>query len=113
MGSINRAHTSSRLWLTAPRNMAWLTEELSAVGPHDVLVQTCAGAISIGSELPLYAGISRASRPPQYPRSIGYESVGIVVACGSTVQRVQCGDRVVAFYGHRTFAVVPETRVIV
>jgi alcohol dehydrogenase len=44
---------------------------------------------------------------------MGYESVGIVVACGSAVQRVQCGDRVVAFYGHRTLAVVPETRVIV
>jgi alcohol dehydrogenase len=113
MESINRVRTTSRLWLTAPRSLAWITEELPSVGPHDVLVQTCAGAISIGSELPRYRGTSRTERSPEYPRHMGYESVGIVVMCGSAVQRVQRGDRVVAFYGHCTFAVVSETRVIV
>lgn len=103
---------AERLYLTAPRSLAWITEDLPPIGPHDVLVQTRAGAISIGSELPLYDGTSRASHPPQYPRSMGYENVGIVVACGTSVQRVQCGDRVVAFYGHCTHAVVPEARVI-
>jgi alcohol dehydrogenase len=44
---------------------------------------------------------------------MGYENVGIVVDCGDAVQRVRCGDRVVAFYGQRTHAVVPEERVIV
>ena len=112
MVSMNSKRLTERLCLIAPRSLAWITEDLPPVGPHDVLVQTRAGAISIGSELPLYSGSSRAGHPPQYPRSIGYESVGIVVACGSSVQRVQCGDRVVAFYGHCTHAVVPETRVI-
>ena len=113
MVSMNRERLTERLCLIAPRSLAWITEELPPVAPHDVLVQTRAGAISIGSELPLYGGTSRAGHPPQYPRSMGYESVGIVVACGSAVQRLQCGDRVVAFYGHCTHAVVPETRVIV
>jgi alcohol dehydrogenase len=44
---------------------------------------------------------------------IGYESLGIVLACGSQVQTVQPGERVVAFYGHRTHALVPESKVIV
>ena len=113
MVSMNREHLTERLCLIAPRSLAWITEELPPVGPHDVLVQTRAGAISIGSELPLYSGTSRAGHPPQYPWRMGYESVGIVVACGSTMQRLQRGDRVVAFYGHCTHAVVPETRVIV
>jgi alcohol dehydrogenase len=43
----------------------------------------------------------------------GYESVGEVLACGTHVQKVRVGDRVVAFHGHRTHAVVPETNVIV
>ncbi|GCE20851.1 zinc-dependent alcohol dehydrogenase [Dictyobacter kobayashii] len=104
---------TERLDLVAPRSLTWITEELPSLGPHDVLVKTLTAAISIGSELPVYGGTSRAVHPPQYPRSMGYESVGIVVACGFAVQRVQCGDRVVAFYGHYTHAVVPETRVIV
>lgn len=113
MVAMNRGRLTERLCLIAPRSLTWITEELPPVGSHDVLVQTRAGAISIGSELPLYAGTSRTSHPPRYPRSMGYESVGIVTACGSAVQRVQCGDRVVAFYGHCTHAVVPETQVIV
>ena len=111
--SMNRDRLTERLYLIAPKRLAWITEDLPPVGPHDVLVHTRAGAISIGSELPLYGGTSRAGHPPQYPWSMGYENVGIVAACGSAVQRVQCGDRVVAFYGHCTHAVMPETRVIV
>ncbi len=113
MVSINKEHLNLRLCLTASRSLAWITEELQPLGPQDVLVQTRTGAISIGSELPLYCGISRTSGTHQYPRSMGYENVGIVVACGSEVQQVKCGNRIVAFYGHCTRAVVPEKRVIV
>ncbi|HLY31092.1 MAG TPA: alcohol dehydrogenase catalytic domain-containing protein [Ktedonobacterales bacterium] len=61
---------------------------VTPVGSHDVLVQTRAAAISVGSELPVYRGDARSGRPPQYPRSMGYESLGIVVARGSAVQQV-------------------------
>ncbi len=113
MVSMNRERLTEHLCLIAPRRLAWISEELPPVGPQDVLVQTRTAAISIGSELPQYGGTSRAGHPPQYPGSMGYECVGRVVACGSAVRRVQCGDRVVAFYGQWTHAVVPETRVIV
>ena len=113
MKASNGEHIASCLYLTAPGRLEWISEELPPVGPYDVLVQTSAAAISIGSELPLYTGNARSGCLPRYPRSMGYESVGVTVACGSEVQRVQCGERVVAFYGHRTRAVVPETQVIV
>lgn len=113
MSSTINSHSASRLCLTAPRSLAWITEELPSIGPHDILVQTCVAAISIGSELPLYCGTTRTGCTLRYPRNMGYESVGVVVECGSAVQRVRRGDSVVAFYGHRTHAVVPETRVIV
>jgi alcohol dehydrogenase len=100
------------LLLVAPRQLEWITEELPPLLPNEVLVQTTAGAISIGSELPRYGGIARSTHPPSYPQMTGYESTGAIVACGSAVQRFQAGERVVAFYGHRTHANVPEAKAI-
>jgi alcohol dehydrogenase len=101
-----------RLLLTSPRRLEWIAEKLPLLGAHEVLIQTRTGAISIGSELPVYCGTARTSKPLSYPRMTGYESVGIVTACGSEVKTVQAGDRVVSFYGHCTHAVVPEAKVI-
>ena len=42
----------------------------------------------------------------------GYESVGIVIDRGSAVQRLQIGDRTVAFYGHREYGIVSEAKAI-
>src|SRR5712692_3881616 len=100
------------LLLTAPRRLEWITEDLPALQPGEVLIQSIAGAISIGTELPLYCGTARSSAPVHYPRMTGYESIGTVIACGSAVQRLRIGDRVVAFYGHRTHSIVPEGKAI-
>lgn len=101
------------LLLTAPHRVAWFSALLPPLGARDILVQTRTGAISVGSELPRYQGIGRGSKPATYPCMTGYESVGTVLACGAAVQRIRPGERVVAFYGHRTHAVVPEAKAIV
>ncbi|MEM8529394.1 MAG: zinc-binding alcohol dehydrogenase [Chloroflexota bacterium] len=100
------------LLLTAPRQITWFTEELPPPGPQDILVRTRTGAISVGTELPQYRGDARASEPPTYPAMTGYESLAEVIECGAEVQNLTVGDRVVAFYGHRTAAVVPLSRVV-
>jgi alcohol dehydrogenase len=100
------------LLLTAPRQLQWVVEELPPLLPNEVLIRTTAGAISIGSELPLYIGTARSTEPIRYPHMTGYESIGIISSCGSHVQRFQVGDRVIAFYGHRTYAIVPGTKAI-
>lgn len=102
----------SSLLLIAPRQLQWFEEELPAPAEGEVLVQTIAGAISLGSEIPQYRGDARGSHEPGYPRMTGYESVGVVCACGPGVSRLHVGDRVVATYGHRTAAIVPEARAI-
>src|SRR5215469_2871021 len=97
--------------LVAPEQLEWVTEELPQLQPNEVLVQTTAGAISIGSELPRYLGTARSAHPASYPQMTGYESIGTIVACGSAVQqRLRIGERVVSFYGHRTHAIVPEAK---
>jgi alcohol dehydrogenase len=104
--------TSSSLMLTAPRTLDWVEEVLAKPSGEDVIIQTTSGAVSIGSELPQYLGTNRSAVPPRYPRMTGYESLGRVVWCGAEVQGIRIGDRVLAFYGHRTRAVVPAASII-
>jgi alcohol dehydrogenase len=105
--------SAQSLYLASQRQLQWTTEALPPPAAHQVLVRTTTSALSIGNELPLYNGTARTGRPIEYPLMTGYESVGVVLASGSQVQKVQPGDRVVAFYGHRTYAVVSEADVIV
>ena len=100
------------LILIEPGQLEWIPEDLPPLQPHEMLIQTTTGAISIGSELPIYSSTARSSEPAHYPRMTGYESVGVVIACGSAVQRLQVGNRVVAFYGHRTHGIVSEAKAI-
>ena len=100
------------LMLLEPRRLAWITEELPPLQPDEALVRTTAGAVSVGTELPQYTGAERATVRRQYPRMTGYESVGVVVERGAAVQGLEIGDRVVAFYGHRTLGVVPALKAI-
>ncbi|NOK62977.1 MAG: zinc-binding alcohol dehydrogenase [Chloroflexi bacterium AL-W] len=100
------------LLLTSPHQLTWFAEELPPPGPNDILVRTRMGAISVGTELPQYRGDARVSEPPRYPVMTGYENVAEVIDCGTEVQHIVTGDRIVAFYGHRTAAMLPHSRVI-
>ena len=100
------------LLLTAPRQLEWVVEDLPPLQPHEVLIRTTTGAISIGSELPIYSGTARSTEPTRYPRMTGYESAGVVISCGSHVQKFKTGDRVIAFYGHRTHTIISEAKAI-
>src|SRR5262249_44905901 len=100
------------LLVLAPRQLAWTSEELRTPERDELLVVTTAGAIRVGSELPIYRGDARAAIPARYPRMTGYESVGRVLESGPEACRFAPGDRLVAFYGHRTHALVPEAQAI-
>ncbi len=102
---IPHMHADSLL-LHAPRTPAWVRAELTPPGPGEVWVETLAGAISVGTEGPLYRGDARAAVVRAYPLMTGYESLARVVAVGEGVKDVNSGDRVVATYGHRTAACV-------
>ncbi|MEM7343959.1 MAG: alcohol dehydrogenase catalytic domain-containing protein [Chloroflexota bacterium] len=100
------------LLLTSPHQLEWVEETLPPIADDELLIKTSCGAISVGTELPMYLGRHRSSQLPTYPRMTGYESLGYVVDKGSAVQQTQVGDRVVTFYGHRTKAVVPGKKII-
>ena len=75
-------------------------------------LQTLAGAVSVGTELPLYRGDARNVRQPTYPLMTGYESLARVVRVGQDVNNVRMGERVVSTYGHRTAACVPASKLM-
>lgn len=99
------------LLLVGPEQLAWTAVDLAEPGPDELLVETLAGAISIGTELPHYLGTSRGIAK-RYPAMTGYESVARVLVCGTEVTDVKPGDHIVSFYGHRTHAIIPATKAI-
>lgn len=99
-------------YVVAPRRAEWVEDDLPPPGEEEVLVVTRAGAISIGTELPHWAGTSRNVAPDAYPLMTGYESLGVVLARGEGARDIRVGARVLAFYGHRTAALLPATRTI-
>lgn len=101
----------SSLYLTAPRELVWRQEELPTPGPGELLVETVVGAVSVGAELPQYLGAARGG-PEGYPRMTGYENVAVVRGGDPGGGHFGVGDRVVASYGHRTHAVVPEAKAV-
>ena len=102
---------ASSMMLTDPCQFEWVEAELPSSGTGQLLVETIAGAISIGTELPHYLGTSRGV-DLQLPVMTGYESVGRILQCGPGVHHLVPGDRVVSFYGHRTHAIVPSKKAI-
>lgn len=104
--------TSYSFYLSSPHTLIGQEETLPSLGAHDVLLETIAGSISIGTELPQYRGDERTSNPITYPRMTGYENVARVKSVGQLVTTFRVDDQVVAFYGHRSHAVLHENRPI-
>lgn len=103
---------SASLLLYGPRDLRWLREDLLPLGEGEVRLETLAGAISVGTELPLYRGDAREASPRAYPFMTGYESLARIVEVGSGVVGLEPGQRVVATYGHRTAACLPAGSLI-
>lgn len=103
---------AAALLLRAPGWLEWTHETLPPPGPGQVLVRTLAGAVSVGTELPLFTGRARRGAAPEYPLMTGYESLARVVQVGEDVDRDLLGKRVVATYGHRTAALLGAATLI-
>lgn len=103
---------SHALLLTAPRTLTWQAQPLPPLQKDEVLVRTLYSAISLGTELPLFAGGSRNPAHVTYPKMTGYETYGVVEALGEAVEDFHVGDRVVTFEGHVTYAVIASSRLI-
>ncbi|MCA1059582.1 alcohol dehydrogenase catalytic domain-containing protein [Rossellomorea aquimaris] len=100
------------LQLKAKKTLQWTTNTIPPLKEDEILIKTLAGAISIGAELPQYNENDPTEPFPSYPKETGYESFGEVVAIGEAVEGFKIGDRAVAFFGHKDYGIVKESKAI-
>ncbi|EDL64527.1 zinc-dependent alcohol dehydrogenase [Bacillus sp. SG-1] len=100
------------LELTGKQKLEWRRHKLGPLQKDEVLIQTIAGAISIGAALPEYDETDVTDPIPEYPRKAGYESYGKVIEVGQEVTDVKIGDYVLAFYGHKKLGIEKAHKVV-
>lgn len=100
------------LVLVGKRKLEWERKALKPIEKDELLIQTIAGAISIGAELPQYNESDVTDLNPIYPKETGYESFGKVIEAGEDVLDINIGDNVLAFYGHKDYGVVKAEKVL-
>jgi threonine dehydrogenase-like Zn-dependent dehydrogenase len=101
------------LYFTAPGQVEMVEEELPALLPEQVLVETILSAISPGTELLFYRGlfpedipvdesIAALKQSTAYPLKYGYSLVGRVIAIGQAVDAAWQNRLVFAFHPHES-----------
>lgn len=100
--------------LEEPRQLVFKTEliDAGAVGGHEVLCETIVSVISPGTEVAAYIGAPPLRPGVVYPRLVGYCNVARVLCCGSKVENVRSGDRVLTFSSHRSHFRIPVSDVL-
>ena len=93
-------------------------KELPPLSAHDVMIKTAVSTISSGTERANITGAPAINVAGEavvsFPRALGYNSAGVVVAVGSEVESVKVGQRVVVYWGlHQGINVVNENNVVV
>jgi alcohol dehydrogenase len=112
MRTKRRSLLSRSLLLHGPKTLHWTEEMLPLLGDDDVLIETIAGAMSLGSEIPRYLGESRETTALKFPMMTGYESYGRITALGKNLNEKLLGETVLAFYGHRSHAILPFDKLV-
>lgn len=112
MRTRRRSLLARSLMLYGPHTLNWSEDMLPLVDPHHLVIESIAGAVSIGTELPQYLGTARSAETINYPKMTGYESYGRITSVGQQVPEQLIGEKVLAHYGHRTHAILPLQDVI-
>lgn len=89
---------------------------LDELGATQVVVKTYFTTVSAGTEKANISGSSNVGpneKIASFPRTLGYNSSGEVVAIGAEVKSVSVGDRVVAYWSmHGNYNIVDEKQIV-
>ena len=96
-------------YLTAPKTVERIEEDLADPGPGEALVRIAYTTLSPGSNVFVYRAGSYDGRPNDR-QDLLYMGSGVVEALGEGVTEVAPGDRVIVTTGHQDRVVVPAAR---
>lgn len=82
--------------------------DTSNLKPDEIWIRTRVSALKIGTDRGNYEGAEHVPGAPVYPRWVGDSNLGIVMGVGSSVRRVQIGDRVVTRQPHQSEYITNE-----
>ncbi len=96
--------TNKVMYLMAPGVIELKDVEMKPIKADEVLVKNEYSAISAGTELANFNDMPNTVR--KYPRTFGYNSVGIITEVGEAVKGFEVGERVLCFFGggHRLYS---------
>jgi len=97
--------------LHGPRDLRLEERELDTknLGPDDVYVETDFSSLSTGTDRGNYEGAEQVPGAPGYPRWVGYNNAGTIMAVGSAVARFKPGDRVFTLKAHQSAFIIKQT----
>lgn len=108
-----------RIIFTKPNTAEYLSigkVDFENLGEHQVVVKSFYTTISAGTEKANIMGVNNvgpSEAVASFPRSLGYNCAGEVVAVGSRVTNMKVGDRVVVYWStHSNYNVVHENQVV-
>lgn len=95
---------------TKPRTAELLEKDIRKVENNLVKVRMEYTVVSGGTERACILGMQNTAAG--FPTSLGYCGVGFVEEVGPSVEKIQCGDRVLVYHGiHTQYNVIPESDV--
>ena len=90
--------------------------DFSSIKENEVAVKSYLTTVSAGTERANITGnlaISDEEKARLFPRSLGYNCAGEVVAIGSAVDNVKIGDKVIVYWSqHKNYNVVDKNKVV-
>lgn len=98
---------NKQIFFTDVHKAELLENTVRELTENEVLVRTEYSVVSGGTERANIMGMNNT--PPQFPKSLGYCSIGRIEKIGSSVEKISVGDRVLVYHGwHSQYNIRPE-----
>lgn len=101
--------TNKIMYLMNPGVIELHDEEMAPLKADEILVKSEYSCISAGTELANFNDMPNTVR--RYPRTFGYNAVGVITEVGAKVKGFAVGERVLCYFagGHRLYSVCKTT----